>query len=61
MVEVIRFHRAFEVAVHLIGQGRITEPPAPAIARPAMPPQLSRNTSRRTRQAQQEGGENLVW
>src|SRR5438445_640922 len=41
MVEVIRFHRAFQLAVHLIGQGRIAEPPAPAVAGPAMDAQLS--------------------
>jgi hypothetical protein len=34
MVEVIRFHRAFQLAVHLIGQGGIAQPPAPAIAGP---------------------------
>ena len=39
----------------------MAQPPAPAIARPAMHPQLLRHPSRRTRQAQQEGGENPVW
>src|SRR5215216_4710109 len=46
--------------MHLIGQGGITQPPAPAVAGTAMHPQLSRNTSRRTRQAQQKGRENPV-
>jgi hypothetical protein len=61
MVEVIGFHRAFQLAMHLIRQGSIAEPPTPPIAGPDMDSQLSRNTSRRTRQAQQEGGENTVW
>src|ERR671933_826363 len=36
MIEVIRFHRAFLLAVHLIGHGRIAQPPAPPIAGPDM-------------------------
>jgi hypothetical protein len=34
VIEGIRFHRALHLALHLIGQGRIAEPPAPAIACP---------------------------
>src|SRR5215813_557005 len=41
--EVIRLHRAFELAIHLIGQGGITEPPAPPRAGPDMHPQLPGN------------------
>jgi hypothetical protein len=55
VVEIIRFHRAFQPAIGFIGHGRVTQPPAPAIARPAMHPHLPGNASRRTRQAQQEG------
>src|SRR5919197_731755 len=36
MVEVIGFNGAFELAMHLVGQGRIAQPPAPAIAGPDM-------------------------
>src|SRR5262245_25309573 len=46
MVEVIRFYRAFQLAVHFIGQGRIAEPPAPAVARPARHPELSGDAPR---------------
>jgi hypothetical protein len=54
MVEVIRFHRAFELAVHLIGQGGIAQPPAPAVAGPAMDAQLAGNPPRRTRETEQK-------
>src|SRR5438105_4666536 len=60
VVEVIGFHGACQLAVGFIGEGRIAQPPAPAIARTAIHPQLSRNTSRGTRQAQQKGRENPV-
>src|SRR5215468_5056515 len=60
VVEVIGFHGACQLAVGFVGEGRIAQPPAPAIARTAMHPQLSCNTSRRTRQAQQKGRENPV-
>ena len=60
VIEVIGFHGALQLALHLVGHGGIAQPPTPAIARPAMHPQLSRNTSRRAREAQQEGGENPV-
>src|SRR5262245_51311026 len=43
--ELIRFHGAFQLTVHLIGQGRIAQPPAPAVAGPDMHPHLSRNAS----------------
>src|SRR5262249_35485727 len=42
----IRFPRALQPAIGFVGDGRIPQPPAPAIARPAMHPQLSRNTPR---------------
>src|SRR5712691_3973855 len=47
VVEVIGFHGACQLAVGFIGEGRIAQPPAPAIARTAMHPQRSCNTSRR--------------
>src|SRR5215471_1424967 len=52
--EVIGFDRAVHLTMHLVGQGRIAEPPAPAIARPPMHSQLPGNTARGTRQAQQK-------
>src|SRR5215471_16409861 len=60
VVEVIGFHGAYQLAIGFIGEGGIAQPPAPAIARTAMHPQLSRNTARGTRQAQQKGRENPV-
>ena len=60
VIEVIRFHRACQPAIDFVGHGRIPQPPAPAIARTAMDPQLPGNASRRTRQTQQEGGQNPV-
>ena len=60
VVEVIGFHGACQLAVGFIGEGRIAQPPAPAIARPVMHPQLSRNTSRGTRQAQEKCREDPV-
>jgi len=60
VVEVIRFHRALQLAIGFVGHGRIPQPPAPAIAGPAMDPQLPGNAARRTRQAQQEGRQNPV-
>src|SRR5262245_11075315 len=48
VIELVRFHRALQPALGLVGHGTITEPPAPTIAGPAMNPQLSGNPSRRT-------------
>jgi formate dehydrogenase iron-sulfur subunit len=44
MVEVIRFHHAFQLAVHLRGQSGMAQPPAPAVASPDMDAQLSGDT-----------------
>src|SRR5262249_61486587 len=49
VIEVIRFDGALQLALHLIGQGGIAQPPAPAIAGPDMDPQLFRNSTRGTR------------
>src|SRR5262244_2890126 len=49
VIEIIGFDGPCQLPLHFIGQGSIPQPPAPAIARPAMHPQLSRNTSRRAR------------
>src|SRR5262245_20584167 len=46
VVEVIRFHGAFSLAIHLVGHRRITQPPALAITGPAMDAQLAGNTPR---------------
>ena len=45
MVEVIRFHGAFQLAIGFVGHGRIPQPPTPAIARPGMDPSLPSNPS----------------
>src|SRR5262245_3116418 len=46
VIEVIGFHSPRQLAVHLIGQGGIAQPPAPTIARADMHPHLSGNTPR---------------
>src|SRR5262245_29983169 len=38
MIEVIRFHRALQPAIGFVGDGRLAEPPAPAITGPDMDP-----------------------
>src|SRR5262249_30230513 len=45
MVEVVRFDRPLQLAVHLIGQRGIAQPPAPAIAGPDMHAYLSGDAS----------------
>src|SRR5262249_45278908 len=60
LIQVVGFDRPRQLPLHLIGQGRIAEPPAPAIARTGMDPQLSGNAARGTRQAQQKRRENPV-
>ena len=60
VVEVIRFHRPLQLAVHLIRQGGIAQPPAPAIAGPDMDAHFPGDAPRRARQTQQKGGENPV-
>src|SRR4030095_10608078 len=60
MIQVVGFDRPLQLPLHLIGQGRIAQPPTPAIARPHMYSQLSGNASRGTRQAQQKRRENPV-
>src|SRR5215813_12286236 len=46
VIEVIRFYCTRHLAIGFVGDSRIAQPPAPAIARTAMHPQLSRNTPR---------------
>src|SRR5215471_4853913 len=41
VIELIRFDRPRQLAVHLIGERGITQPPAPAVAGPDMHPSLS--------------------
>src|SRR5438309_4523042 len=60
MVEVIRFHRACQLAMHLIRQRSIPQPPAPPIAGLDMDPHLPRDTPRRTGETEQKGGQNPV-
>src|SRR5712691_8135457 len=57
VTEVIRFHCALQLAIGFVGKSRIAQPPAPAIAGGDMEPSCPGHASRRTRQAQQEGGE----
>jgi hypothetical protein len=60
LVQVIGFDRALSLAVHLIGQGGVAQPPAPPIACADMHPHLSGNTPRRIGEAQQKGGQNPI-
>src|SRR5713101_3165792 len=46
MIQLIRFDRALQLALHLIGQGGIAQPLAPTVARPDMHSYLSGNASR---------------
>jgi len=45
VIEVIGFPRAGLLAVHLVGQRGMAQPPAPVIARPDMHPHLSGHAS----------------
>src|SRR5215470_3039842 len=60
VIELIRFDRPLQLAVHLIGQGGIAQPPAPAIARADMDSQFPGDAPRRACQTEQKGGENPV-
>jgi hypothetical protein len=60
VIEVIGFDRACQLATHLVRQGGIAQPPAPAIAGPNVDAQLSGNAPGETGKAQQKGGENPV-
>ena len=60
MIEVIGFDRPVQLTTDLIGQSRIAQPPAPAVARADMDPQLPGNAPRCTRQAQQKGDQHPV-
>src|SRR5215475_13279023 len=61
VIEVIGFDRPCQLTTDLIGQRGIAQPPTPAIARADMHPQLLGNTTRGTRQAQQECREHPVY
>ena len=60
VIELIRFHCACQVAIGLVGDGSIPEPPAPAITGPAVDAQFSGNTPRRTRETEQKRRQNPV-
>jgi len=60
VVDLIRFNCASHVAIGLVGDSSIPEPPAPAITGPAMDAQLSGNTPRRTRETEQKRRQNPV-
>src|SRR5262252_8985124 len=60
MIQVVGFDGPRQLPLHLVGEGGITKPPTPPIAGADMDPQLSSNTARRARQAQQKGGEHPV-
>src|SRR5262245_27243243 len=51
MIQVVGFDRPLQLPLHFVGQGRVAQPPTPAIARLYMHPQLSVNAARGTRQA----------
>jgi hypothetical protein len=56
-IEVIGFDRPCPLTTALIGQGRLAQPPTPAIAATALAPHLLGKTPRGPRQAQQKRGE----
>src|SRR4029434_6174661 len=58
--EGVGIDRPGQLPPDLIGQSRIAQPPAPAVTRADMNAQLSGNTPRGTRQAQQKGSQNPV-
>ena len=60
MIEVIRFHRPVELAMHLVGEGRIPQPPAPAIARPDVDAHFPGNAPGRAGETAQKRRENPV-
>src|ERR687887_1848618 len=60
MIQVVGFDRPLQLPLHLIGQGGVAEPPAPAITRADMDSQLPGDAPRRARQTEQKGGENPV-
>jgi hypothetical protein len=60
VIELIGFDRALCLALHPVGQGRIAQPPAPAIARPDMDAHFPGNAPRRTGETSQRGGTNPV-
>src|SRR5262245_14435006 len=51
LIQVVGFDRPRHLPLHFVGQGRVAQPPTPAIARLYMHPQLSVNAARGTRQA----------
>src|SRR5215468_4171333 len=60
LVEVIRFHCAFQLAMHLVRHRGIPQPPAPPIAGADMDAYLSRDPLRRTGETKQKGRQNPV-
>src|SRR5262252_6920662 len=54
VIEVIRFHSALQLTLHLIGERGIAEPPTPPITGPDMDPQLSGNAPRRAGETQEK-------
>jgi hypothetical protein len=60
VIKFVGFDCALQLALHLVGQGRIAQPLAPTIARTDMDTYLPRNAPGRTGEAQQKGGKNPV-
>src|SRR5215468_1493238 len=60
VIELIRFHGALQLPLHLVGQGGIAQPPAPPIAGPDMHAHLPRNAPRRAGETEQKSGQNPV-
>src|SRR5262249_21750887 len=54
VIELIGFDGPCQLPLHFIGQGSISQPPAPAVAGPDMHPQLSGNAPRRAGETQEK-------
>jgi hypothetical protein len=60
VIELIGFNRALQLAIDLVGDGSIAQPPAPAIAGADMDTHLPRDAPGGTGEAQQKGREDPV-
>jgi hypothetical protein len=60
VIELIGFNRALQLAIGLVGDGSIAQPPAPAIAGADMDAHLPRDAPGGTGEAQQKGREDPV-
>ena len=58
---MFHFNGPCQLALHLIGQRGIPQPPAPPIAGADMDTHLPRDTPRRAGETEEKGGQNPVW